>query len=138
MSEILPLQHLGCPVLVLTINEAQVVGDDLCDALRDEMLTLTVRSHARNVILDFHKVVYVASAGFRPLLSLHRILREQGGRLILCGLSPEVEEVFEVTRLISSRGSSRAPFEVQKDVPGAVAALFREPPAGEAGAAPKT
>jgi anti-anti-sigma regulatory factor len=138
MSEILPPQHLGCPVLVLTINEAQVVGDDLCDALRDEMLAHTVRGHARNVILDFHKVVYVSSAGFRPLLSLHRILREHGGRLILCGLSPEVEEVFEVTRLISTRGSSRAPFEVQKDVPSAVAALYQANPSGESGAATKS
>jgi stage II sporulation protein AA (anti-sigma F factor antagonist) len=116
--------HIDCPVVVLTINLTQVVGDDLADEIRDQMLAVAVPSRAKNVVLDFHKVTFLSSSGFRPLLSLHRLLRQQGGKLVLCGLTPAVTEIFEVTRLISTRGQGKAPFEVHPDVRSAVASLF--------------
>jgi anti-anti-sigma factor len=116
--------HLQCPVVALTITCNQILGDDLADELRDQLLAIAVQSQAQNVVLDLHKVTFLSSAGFRPLLSLHRLLRQQNGKLLLCCLSPEVLEIFEVTRLISTKGATRAPFEVYPDVPSAVASLF--------------
>ena len=120
--------HIDCPVVVLTIQPAQILGDDLADELRDQLLAVAIQSQARNVVLNFQNVGFLSSAGFRPLLSLHRVLRQQGGKLLLCGLTPTVTEIFEVTRLISTRGQMRAPFEVFPDVPSAVASLYE--PAG--------
>ena len=94
-----------------------------------------VDNRAHNAILDFQHVKFLSSAGFRPLLSLHRLLRQQNGKLLLCGLCPEVYEIFEVTRLISTKGASRAPFEVFPDVPSAVASLF-QPTTSDATPAP--
>jgi anti-anti-sigma factor len=116
--------HLQCPVVVLTIQDAQILGDEMADALRDQLLALAVQSKAQNIILDFQKVKFLSSAGFRPLLSLHRLLRQQNGKLILCGLTPEVHEIFEVTRLITTKSQTRAPFEVYSDPTTAVASLF--------------
>jgi anti-anti-sigma factor len=121
--------HLQCPVVVLTITENQILGDEIADELRDQLLSIAVQSQAQNVVLDFHKVSFLSSSGFRPLLSLHRLLRQQNGKLLLCRLSPEVYEIFEVTRLISTKGSSKAPFEVYPDVSAAVASLFAPAPA---------
>jgi anti-anti-sigma factor len=126
--------HLQCPVVVLTITENQITGDDLADALRDQFLAVAVQSQAQNVVLDFQNVKFLSSSGFRPLLSLNRLLRQHNGRLLLCGLCPEVHEIFEVTRLISTKGTSRAPFEVHPDAPSAVAAVYQPAP-GEASAA---
>lgn len=120
--------HLRCPVLVLRINETQVKGDSLADALRDELLAAYLQSNAHHVVVDFQKVTYMSSAGFRPLLSLVRQVRSRQGRLVLCGLSPEVHEVFTVTRLIGTAGSAPATFDVEADVPAAVAWLDREHP----------
>jgi anti-anti-sigma factor len=117
--------HLQCPVVVLTIQDAQILGDEMADALRDQLLAVAVQSKAQNVILDFNKVTFLSSAGFRPLLSLHRLLRQQNGKLILCSLSTEVHEIFEVTRLITTKNQVRAPFEVYPDVPAAVASLCK-------------
>lgn len=117
--------HLQCPVVVLTITDGQILGDEMADALRDELLAVVVQAQAQNVVLDFQKVSFLSSAGFRPLLSLHRLLRQQNGKLLLCCLSPEVHEIFEVTRLISSKGQGKAPFEVYPDVSSAVASLFK-------------
>jgi anti-anti-sigma factor len=118
--------------MVLTFTEAQILGDELADEIRDQLLTAAVNSQPQpqSAILDFSQVKFLSSSGFRPLLSLHRVLRQQGGRLLLCGLSPEVHEIFEVTRLISTKSTTRAPFEVYPDVPSAVAGLY-QPPATE-------
>lgn len=118
--------HFFCPVAVLTLSDAQIIGDDLADSLRDQLLAVAVQSQARNIVLDFQKVTFLSSSGFRPLLSLHRLLRQQNGKLILCRLSPEVREIFEVTRLISTKGQGKAPFEVYPDAVAAVASLSSE------------
>ena len=117
--------HLQCPVVVLTVTDTQILGDEMADALRDELLAVVVQSQAQNVVLDFHKLTFLSSAGFRPLLSLHRLLRQNNGKLILCSLRPEVHEIFEVTRLVSTKGQGKAPFEVYPDVPSAVAGLHQ-------------
>ena len=119
-----PASHVQCPVVVLTFTDDQILGDELADVIRDQLLAVAVQSQARNAILDFQHVKFLSSAGFRPLLSLHRLLRQQNGKLLLCGLCPEVYEIFEVTRLITTKGITRAPFEVYPDVPSAVASLF--------------
>jgi anti-anti-sigma factor len=67
----------------------------------------------------------MASLGFRPLLSLNRLVRQRQGRFILCGLQPQVAETFAVTRLIDTSGVHRATFENFPDVPTAVADLYR-------------
>ncbi len=116
-------RRVTSPVVVLRINTAQVTGDTLAEELRDDFLTVCSRAAAQNVVLDFQSVAYISSAGFRPLLSLLREIRARGGRLILCGLTPEVHETFAVTRLISTSGAAPAAFEVQPDIRSAVAAL---------------
>ena len=117
--------HIKCPAIVVTLSDEQILGDELADRLRDELLAVAVQAQVQSAILDFQHVKFLSSSGFRPLLSLHRILRQQGGKLLLCGLSPDVHEIFEVTRLIDVKGTGRAPFEVHADVPAAVASLYQ-------------
>jgi anti-anti-sigma factor len=121
-------KHISCPVAVFRIELAQVIGDDLADALRDEFLEARRAIGAQHVIVDFQPVTYLSSASFRPLLSLLREVRAHGGRLILCNLQPYVHEVFSVTRLISSPGGTPAAFEVQANLSAAIASLTQSEP----------
>jgi anti-anti-sigma factor len=123
-----PSQPVSCPVLVLRIEEAQVMGDTLAERLRDDFLGRLASAGARNVVIDFAPVKFLSSAGFRPLLSLLKEVRGRGGRLILCGLSPDVEETLRVTRLITTGGSSPAAFEAQPHIADAIAALDLQTP----------
>jgi anti-anti-sigma factor len=102
-------------VLVLAITHAQ--------RLREEMLQAVAEAKASKVVVDLSAVQQVGSASFRPLLSLRRKLHEANGQLILCGLQPDVREVFLVTRLIDSTGSSAATFGAAPDVASALIRL---------------
>lgn len=118
-----PFKHISCPVVVLRLEPSQLIGDVMAEAIREEFLSARQRVGARHVVVDFQPVTYLSSASFRPLLSLLREVRAQSGRLVLCNLNPDVHEVFTVTRLISSHGSTPAAFEVQPDVPAAIVSL---------------
>lgn len=122
-------QHLSCRadegVLVITLTESRLQGDDLSDAVRQELYAAVDHCHIDRVILDFQHVKYLGSAGFRPLLSLLRKLRETGGAMIFCNLSPDVLDVFYATRLITSSRATLAPFEHALDLDDALQRLRR-------------
>jgi anti-anti-sigma factor len=124
-------KHLSCPVIVLRVNEPQVMGDTVADALRDDLISAYDSCGAVHAIIDLSRVVYLSSAGLRPLLTLNRLVRSREGRLLLCGLSSDVEGVFTATRLISTAGQAPATFEKHPTVAEAVASLYQP---GEGGA----
>ena len=110
-------------VLVLTLTQPQLRGDALAHALRRQLQEAVDRAGALQVVLDFRRVTALSSEALRPLLSLRRHLREAGGRLVLCNLSPAVGEVFHATRQVGLDRLSTGAFEVCPDVPSAIASL---------------
>jgi len=49
-----------------------------------------------NLIIDFQKVKYISSAGFRSLLIIGKSIEDAHRKLVLCGMGPEVRRVFEL------------------------------------------
>ena len=119
-------QMVGCPVVVLCLREAQINSETTAETLRDELLALYLQSAAVHAVLDLRAVTYLSSVGFGPLLSLNRQVRERGGRLMLCNLRPEVEEIFTVTRLVDPTGNARAAFLMQPTLAAAVTHLCEQ------------
>ncbi len=109
-------------VLVLTVTATKIQDEELGNALREELVAAVAEAGAQKVVVNFQHTVYVSSVAFRPLLHLRQKLQATGGRLILCGLSPVIGDLFYTTRLASSTGST-APFQLEPDVAAAVARL---------------
>jgi stage II sporulation protein AA (anti-sigma F factor antagonist) len=110
-------------VLVMTVTVSRIQEDHLADDLRRQLLEAVAYHGATRVALDFAPVQYLTSTAFRPLISLHRKLRELNGRLVLCNLAPHLAEVLLVTRLISADPARPGPFEWASDVAAAIALL---------------
>jgi anti-anti-sigma factor len=120
-------------VLVLTILEPELRTETVVDGVRHELFEAVARHGTKKVVLDLQQVRYLASAGFQPLLILHRKLQEEGSRLVLCGLSPVLSEVFRVTKLVRAGGGPAGPFESEVDVAAAVTRLVGGASANPAG-----
>jgi len=77
-----------------------------------------LESGVNHVTLDLSGVEYISSGGLRVVIMLLKALEKTGGKLALCGLSPFVSEVFEITNLNqrftirSSRDEALASFEI--------------------------
>lgn len=116
-------------VLVLTVLHRQIEGEQVAAALKDELQAQVSKHAATRVVLDLGRCRYVSSIAFWPLLALRKQLKEQNGRLLICGLTGAVEEVFTTTKMVSSSGTLDAPFETAPDRESAVARLAGLEPA---------
>jgi len=62
----------------------------------DQSLEGILAEGCPKLLVDMSGVDYISSAGLRVLLSTAKKQSAAGGKLILCGLKPYVQEVFEV------------------------------------------
>jgi anti-anti-sigma factor len=92
------------------------------------MLSEVDRAGVNRVVIDLQHARYLSSVAFWPLLSLRRQLIDAGGRLIICGLSGDIEDIFMTTKMISPGGEVDAPFEVAPDAAAAMARLLETAP----------
>ncbi|HEY7313118.1 MAG TPA: STAS domain-containing protein [Gemmataceae bacterium] len=113
-------------VLVLTVTQSRLQGEEVAEALRDELHAAVARTGVNLVVIDLRHARYLSSVAFWPLLSLRRQLLDAGGRLMICGLCEDVEDVFATTKMISTGGAVDAPFEVAPDADDAVARLVED------------
>jgi anti-sigma B factor antagonist len=91
-----PKVESGGNVTVLTFTTHK---RDLEDMLGSELHGHTDGLGGSHLLLDFANVKSLGSLELGTLVSLHKKLRAAAGRLTLFNVSPEVYEVFEVTRL---------------------------------------
>jgi anti-anti-sigma factor len=110
-------------VLILTVTRTQIEGEEQARELKEELLALVEQAGTWRVVIDLSNTRYVSSIAFWPLLALRKRLQGPNGRLVICGLTGAVREVFTTTRLVSDNGAVGAPFEMAPDWPSAVARL---------------
>ena len=63
--------------------------------LTDELFELALESGLPRLYLDFARVDSLTSLAVGKLFATNRRLQDIGGRIILCNLSPALQEVFE-------------------------------------------
>jgi len=57
-----------------------------------------IQARQCGVVIDFQKIRYVSSAGFRSLLIIGKSMEDSNRKLILCGMGAEVRRVFDFAR----------------------------------------
>lgn len=62
----------------------------------DEFLA-TVPEGSSALVLDFAELTYISSAGLRVVLKATKLARGAGVPLVICGLVPQVHEIFDVS-----------------------------------------
>src|SRR5262245_7634515 len=106
--------------LVVRIQRAQML-DDRIDELRRECTAVVDEYKPRWVVLDLSHVWTISSTGVSVVINLLKRARAQGGDLVLCGLSPLVEQVFRLCQLVSDEQAETA-LRVYREADEAVAA----------------
>ena len=63
----------------------------------DEIKEHLIRTHARELILEFSGIISVASIGLRTILDLYKTMQERNGSLKLRNVNKDVLCAFEIT-----------------------------------------
>ncbi len=61
-----------------------------------ERLTMVLADRGTRLVLDFKSLEYISSAGFRVLLLAAKHAETAGSRLVLCGITGKVRQLFEL------------------------------------------
>jgi anti-sigma B factor antagonist len=87
-------------VLMVRFTGGKVLLDEetLC-GIRDKLLALADEPSAADVVFDFGNVEYLSSTTLGTLVRLRKKLHARGRRLTIGNLTPQVHEIFAVTRL---------------------------------------
>jgi anti-sigma B factor antagonist len=101
-------------VTVVSITEPSEIDAAAVESFKEAVAAAI--DDAPKVVLDISLVEFFDSAGMGALLGLQKRVAQGNGRLILAGQSRAVREVFRMVGF-------DLVFEVQPDVPRAVAAL---------------
>jgi anti-anti-sigma factor len=102
-------------VLMLTITHQQIEGEEVAHRLKEELLAIVDYTGASRVAIDMSQTRYLSSIAFWPLLALRRRLADVQGKLLLCGLTGAILDVFTTTKMVSATGPFDAPFEMAPD-----------------------
>lgn len=79
----------------------------------EEKLIEIIDTGVNMMIIDFLHVQFISSAGLRVLLLAAKRVRPYGGKLILCEMSKDVREVFDISGFSSI-------FDIQESVNRAI------------------
>ena len=91
-----------------------------------EMISAAQQDPGKGIVVDMREVMFLASVGYGPLISLRSCVKEAGGRLILCNLTDPLKDVLTATRMLINPSSKRALFEYADSLDEAIHALSEE------------
>lgn len=85
--------HITCSKVMS--QEAQVIEQDIRAAAHDVPSTA---KHWR-VVVDLAGVTMLASMGLGMLVNLHKACANEGGKLVICNMAPELLSLLQITHL---------------------------------------
>jgi anti-anti-sigma factor len=86
-------------VTVATFKVAELMDDELIDALGHALAEHMEKQTQSRLVLDFSAVTFMASDMLGMLLGLLRKVNAAGGRLALCAFNPRFREMVRTIKL---------------------------------------
>src|SRR5262249_33652737 len=85
-------------VLVITFAGEFLIDEGLIQEVREDLVKLVDKHRRANVLLNFREVQAMSSTMLAVLLKVARKVASAQGRLKLCSISPDLVEIFRITR----------------------------------------
>ena len=92
------IQKVG-DVTVVDFEDARILDTFQVEELGKQLYHLVDAQNRKKLILDFSKVQFLSSSALGILLDLHRRAKAIKGEVVLCGLRPEIKQIFDIMKL---------------------------------------
>ena len=86
-------------VVILTFNDAKITDANRIEMIGAELQAAMSSAIERKLLVDFRGVLFMSSAIITKLVVLHKNCKAKGIDLKFCAISPNVMEVFKITKL---------------------------------------
>src|SRR5687767_12226207 len=92
--------HRQGPATIVRFPNAQTFARDHIDDTQSALYRLLEQSDPPQLVLNLQHVDYMNSASLGALIGLSKRVRQRPGRLVLCGLTHDIQVLFDLTRLM--------------------------------------
>lgn len=86
-------------VTVVRFLDKRILDETNIQLIGNQLFGLVDEDQRSKIVLDFTNVEYLSSAALGKLITLDKKVKAVKGKLRLCGIRPEIYEVFSITRL---------------------------------------
>jgi anti-sigma B factor antagonist len=86
-------------VTLVRFSDRRIIDAANIQELGEELFGLVEKEGAKALVLNFASVDFLSSAALNKLIMLNTKLKAAQGKMRLCGLKPEIHEVFVITKL---------------------------------------
>src|SRR5262249_2925583 len=94
----LEIEEVG-DVTVVRLLDKKILDEQNIQIIGDLLFRLVDEEGRKQILLDFSRVEYLSSAANGKLITLNKKLQRVQGKLALCGINPQINEVFEIIKL---------------------------------------
>lgn len=94
----LELEEVGGVMLVSFVDK-KLLDEQNILTVREQLYSLIEEQGVRYMALNFSNVEFASSAFLGALFTTHKKIQAHGGKLVLYGISKDLLEVFEITKL---------------------------------------
>jgi anti-sigma B factor antagonist len=94
----LEVEDIG-DVTVVNFTDKKILDEQNIQIIGEQLFSLVDELGRRKLLLNFSNVEYLSSAALGKFITLNKKVNAAGGKLVLCGIDPQIYEVFEITRL---------------------------------------
>jgi anti-anti-sigma factor len=94
----LEIEQIG-NATVAKFTTRRILNEEKIQAINGQLCGLGHEAGPGAVVLNFDRVERLSAAVISQLLTLQRQIQARGGRLVLCAIKPEVNEIFKILRL---------------------------------------
>ena len=96
-------QRLYCEsvgdVTVVNFMDKKILDEANIQEIGDELFDLVDKRYKVKLVLNFENVEFLSSAALGKLITLSKKVQAEKGSLKLCAISPQIYEVFRITKL---------------------------------------
>jgi anti-sigma B factor antagonist len=103
----LEVEDIG-DVTVVHFTNKKLLDEQEVQITAEQLFSLVEELGRCKLILNFRNVEYISSALLGKLITLNKKAIQRGGRVVFCGIDPQIYEVFEIC------GLNRL-FDIQRD-----------------------
>ena len=86
-------------VVIVRFVDNRILDATSIEELGEELFALVEQENCKKLLINFTDVEFLSSAALNKLIILDKKVKSSEGKLILCDLRPEINEVFVITRL---------------------------------------
>src|SRR5277367_1422394 len=94
----LEVEDIG-EITVVNFIDRKILDEQNIQKIGEDLFSLVDELGRVKILLNFSNVEYLSSAALGKFITLNKKVQAASGKLILCNISDDIQEVFEITKL---------------------------------------